>query len=538
MPRIPWPGIGEGVGLALALLFVFLMAFVPHLDTFREPRPSEAQAIPRLADAAADYAKGERPGYPHTVHVDENVHWVLAANVQRDQHLFQVFPVGESKSQDALLSLRGAVHERGFHLILAEAQALTGVPFQYLFLYLPAAWLAFTAFCLYALLRPHPAALPAAAFVGLIPTTARFLGPAFLVPIGFVLAWLPVVLILAEPAKRHLGAAALLLVATAWAFFVHLIGGFAAVGLLALSAVFTAPRERRSALLLLIVALAPALWIYRAFAADVQAELQREEGLPIDFTIFDGWGVAALFGWTLAMPFIVFRHQWIARTPLLALSAASAASLALIISSVAFDLNRYATYARWHPVFFLTAAVPLGYGVALLMRAVRDALAHLPGPGRLIRPTSAALAGATGLLAASLLGAPGVAGHMTEGYYHVIDDEDWARFTWIAANVGPDYEVFLAHPWKAMILTAVSGKEPHAVLAPGAPPVRGEDYLRFAQTGGSLEFFVLNDITLVISTGKPPFDEFVELAPGVWGLKPEIAHEIAMIRAEERARTR
>ena len=84
--------------------------------------------------------------------------------------------------------MRGAVHEHGYHLLFAEVQELTGVGWQPMFEYLPAAWMAFISFGVYALLRPDPAAIPAAAFVGLIPSTARFWGRAFFVPIGFSLA--------------------------------------------------------------------------------------------------------------------------------------------------------------------------------------------------------------------------------------------------------------------------------------------------------------------------------------------------------------
>lgn len=532
--RRPWLRSGaECVGLSVALVFVFLMAYTPHLDVFREERQEDDSTLADLASYSYQRAAGERGGYPYPLHVDENLHWAMSANIQRSEQLFVDYPVGKIHSDDRIYSLRGAVHERGFQLILAQVQSITGVPYFHLFQFLPALWLTFTAFGVYAMLRPHAAAIPAAAFVGLIPTTVRFLGPSFLVPIGFVLAWIPAALILSPFAHRRVGTAFVLAALVTWAFFIHLIGGFAAVGLLAIAGFSSVREERRSALLLLLTAVLPVLWLYRAFASGVEGELQREEGLPIDFTIFDGFGVSALVAWVFSLPLFVYARPVRGRLPLNTFALGSVLVFAMIILSTAADLNRYATYARWHPIFFLLAAVPLGYLVAVAAGVVRVALLRIRSSNRLLAGARRTLPVASALLLAFAVVNGGVSGHLREQYYHVIDAGDWERFEWIAQNVGPEYEVFLVHPWKAPVLSAMSGKEPHTFLAPGAPPARGEDYDRFVETGQTAEFFILNDVTLVLSTRKPPHDFFVQLGPDVWGVKPEIAREIAAIRAEE-----
>lgn len=526
----------EAAGLVAALGFVFVMAYVPHLDTFMGAPSGEYPNVMRVAEAARESVVGERRGYPYPLHVDENLHWVLIASTQRQDRVFLDSPWdGTPADSDRLLSLRGAVHEVGFRVALAEVQELTGVPFVHLFRFLPAAWLTFTAFGLYAALRPHPVSIPAAFFVGLVPTTVRFLGPSFLVPIGFSLAWLPAVVILAEPAKRRADAAFLLLMVVAWAFFVHLIGGFAAVSLLAFAALFSVGRERRSAFVLLLLALLPVLWLYRAFTADVQGELDREEGLPIDFTIFDHFGVPALFLWGGGVLSLLVWPPKRSAIPVASFAALSVLALSLILGGIVLDLDKYATYARWHPPFFTAAAVPLAYAVVVASRGIGWAAGNLLDQWpKIARNAIPAITLVAGLVLAPAVAGQGIGYHMREPYYHVIDDADWAAYTQVALVAGPEYEVFLTHPWKAPVLVALTGMYPHAWLMPGTPPNRGEDYEMYASTGGTMAFFIDNDITLVATRGKPPYEEFVPLAGDSWAMRPDLARQIAEIRALER----
>lgn len=506
------------------------MGFVPHLNTAGDDRPPAHAAIPRLVQSAWEVLRGEREGYPYSLHADENVHWVLISNVQRYEDVFVKYPSGAITDRSGVFTLRGAVHERGFHVVMAEIQGLTGVPFETLFHVLPAAWLGFTAFALYALLRPHPAALPAAAFVGLVPTTVRFLGPGFLVPIGFALAWIPATLIVAEQARHRVPGMVLLLVLAAWAYFVHLTVGIAVLALLAFWALSRGREHWKTSLALLALAASPAAWFYQTFRSDIAYEVAREENLPIDFTIFDGFGLLALFGWAAGVLLIVAWPPARRSGPVHAFTALSVGALGLIVASVAWDLDRYATYARWHAPFFLAAAVPLGYAVVGAATFAREAVLVVAGAARRARPAAAAVGVVAAVALTAVFASSGTAGHLREPYYHLIQPTDWERFTWIRDNVGPEYEVFLGDPWQAPVLTALTGKEPHAWLAPGWPPARGEDYVLFSRTGGTLEFFLLHDITLVISDLKPPFPEFVTLAPGVHAIDPKVAKELAEIR--------
>ncbi|HEX9816246.1 MAG TPA: hypothetical protein VGB18_04640, partial [Candidatus Thermoplasmatota archaeon] len=233
---------------------------------------------------------------------------------------------------------------------------------------------------------------------------------------------------------------------------------------------------------------------------------------------------------------LVARPPRRARSSFLAASFMSLATLGLILAGLAFEWDSYATYARWHPPFFFLAAVPLGFLFDRIRHSTFSLLAKIPtwvkGQRRTLEQVYAYTIAAALFFVA---GFQGVQDHVQTPYYRVISDSDWEAFQVVVDKAGPDYEVFLAHPWKAPVLSAVSGKHPRAVLYPGVPPVNDAEYRNYLTTGASLDYFILNDVTLVVASGQPPFPEFIELGPDVWGLHPDIAREIAEIRASERA---
>jgi hypothetical protein len=106
---------------------------------------------------------------------------------------------------------------------------VSGVPWPVLFRFLPALWTGLTAWMVWSFLRPWDGAPLAAALAALAPTSARFIGPAFLVPIGLGLAWIPLVALLAREVVDRRRSPGLLVLAVAWAFFIHFIAGIAAL---------------------------------------------------------------------------------------------------------------------------------------------------------------------------------------------------------------------------------------------------------------------------------------------------------------------
>lgn len=543
--EVPWKKIGTALALFAALGFVFSVQYVPHLATFENPPPEDEPGLYRLGHAWFNYAEGDREGFPWAIHVDEHFHASLIAKTQRADQLTPWNPYSaETGDFDPMESgLKKGVHERGYHILFAQIQDVTGVSTLHLYQFLPALWMVFTAFAVYALVRPNPAAVPAAAFVALVPTTVRFLGTGFLVPIGFSLAWLPVAAILTRPARKDAAAAALLLGTVTWAFFVHLVAGFACVAIVLGAALFSSGRARRSAMILFGLALIPVAWLYRSFSAGVQGQIQREETLPIDFTIFDNFGVITLGIWAVGLALFILDPPHEDDRPAVAgVAALSGVALALIVSSVVFDLNRYATYTRMHPIFFLSAAVPAGFAVSIVGQrvgqGVRDSLGWISDRWRSfpVNPPSALRTGVAVVVALAVMApatSQAVSYHIDEGYYRVMEEDTWAAYNTVERDLdepGTPYEVFLSHPWRAPFLVEKTGKVPHTVMEPGGPPGKGEDWVGHLQGDRNASFYVMNDITLVVAERKPPGDFWQQTGPMVWAMEEPYAEQIQRIR--------
>lgn len=548
---MPWGSVGKALALVLALGFVFSVQFIPHLATFERAPPGDDPGLLQLGQAMGNYVRDYREGYPWAIHVDEHFHASVISKVQDLDRLIPWDPYEETHGEfDAFGGLKGAIHERGYHIFMAQAQELTGISTYHLYQYGPAAWMVFTAFAVYALVRPHPAAIPAAAFVGLVPTTVRFLGPGFLVPIGFSLAWLPVAAILTGPARKKASAAGLLLTVVVWSFFVHLIAGFAALALVLGAALFSAGRHRKSAAILFLLGLVPTLWLARSFWGGIQAQIEREETLPIDFTIFDNFGFLMLFLWGagIALYWLNPPDGDEADHPATAaFGALSLVALGLIVGGVVFDWNRYATYTRMHPIFFLTAALPAGYAVYQVgawAGAIAERIAgwaaskirRISRPDRVGKGIGVSVAVLVALATAAPAASQAVGYHLDEGYYRVMQPEPWDAYTYVDETLphgeeGP-YDVFLAHPWRAPFLVEMTGKHPYAVMRPGGAPQNGDAWASYLQGQDDLSDYVMNDITLVVGPRQPPGGVWTN-ATGtdyVWMMDEPYAEQIDRLR--------
>ena len=135
-------------------------------------------------------------GYGLPFHADEWVHWGYTRAFMETGGVDFANPfTGEAQS----------VHpEIGFHAFLGCFTWLSGASLQTVFVYLPALIAALTGLAAYTLgdMGQRRFGLGAAFFVAFLPTTIRFLGPSFLVPVALGLLLALVALILAEAEGR------------------------------------------------------------------------------------------------------------------------------------------------------------------------------------------------------------------------------------------------------------------------------------------------------------------------------------------------
>lgn len=536
----------QAVGLILALIFVGLVTYLPHMQTLEgrvnptggvEDR-SEESPWTRLGGAYVGWANGTREDYPFPMHVDADVHWVRSAAILRQETMRYDDPYTGQPRQEPTEIGFGEVHEQGFHLAFAQFHDMTGIPFILLIRFLPAAFAMLSAWLIWGALRPWPGAPLAAAFVALVPSSPRFLGIAFFVPIGLGLAWIAAALLMSKWSSRSASAGVLALVLGVWAFFIHLIVGFAFL-LAYLAAAPLALRERRADLFTTSLAISvPVVLLFTAFTADFEREIKVLEFLPLDFTIFDQLGIPFLAAWALGSAMLTLRPlPKQARIPIVAATVASAVALGLIVINLVFDLRSYAMYDRWHQPFALFASVPVAYGIVTAFQLVRDAFRwgwrqfvseRQAVPAMLRAGTMASLILGVVLLpvAAGAVATPGLRTHLDTPFYYFMDYPTWVAFS-ENADQPEHYETFMAHPWQAPIFNALSGKRPYTVLHPGEPPVHSQDWIVY-QRGKFQDDVWLAERGISLTFQQPwPTGPHWQGAPGgAYQLTPEAAEAL------------
>lgn len=438
--------LGTAVLLVVALLGVAITAFIPHLGF----KFNEKETPIDVGVAAYEWVTGAREGYMHPVHGDELRLWVHAADLQRGDVRYET------------IHLRSVVHELGFVMLWAYVQAMTGVDGEELIVYLPAMWSTFIAFALFATLRPHPCATLAALAFVLAPTTPRFLGMGFFVPIGFVLPWALAAIILESRARRDPWSAIALTGVVGWSFFVHLIGGFAVIAAILLLAGRRGWRREKwwwtplaATAFLVIVSLA-------FFSDDIASELGRQESregqMRLDSTVFfEDFGWAALGLWFIGTIALLVRPPSGAGEEAWVLAAASVVCVVLIVYTRFFNPGLYATYDRWHVPFFFVACASVGYALWLSGAVVVRSLASVSDRFRPAAPILACLVVAGFFIVAAW---PSVTAHADVNYARPFAEKDIEAAAWYRDNMGPHYPAYGAQRDIGYLIEAWTGRQP------------------------------------------------------------------------------
>ncbi len=494
--------------LAGVLTLVALVAYIPHM-----PGQANEPAHPYggLAWRAWDAAQGS--DYPYPIHVDEHIHMARIAGMVRQGTVLSDDPYTGEPEPGELLTVAGMRGERGFQLGIAQLHLLTGASLPTLFHFLPAFWSAYLALALFLALRPAPGALAAAAFVAILHTTLRFMGPAFLIPSAFGLPWLLGVLVVAAKGQGPARLAGLSLLITA-AFFMHLVDGVLALAVgLATALLLNLPVLQRLALAGTV--LLPLLWVWPSAGNDIVAAVSTTSTLPFDRHYFLTPGLLVLGLATVGAFAAWYRMRGRfdpATLPHRVLAVLALALMASLATSIQAGHSNDATYSRLVHFFFLCLAALAGLGAAAPLRLLVSRLARPRW-----RPLAAGAAvGATVLLA---LAHP-LQAHIDEQYYGVFSPAAWEAAGAFAQTGAGSEDLFLSHPWQAPVYNSVTGARPYAVLLPGAPPVRGEDYVYYMESGGANATWLQErDIDYVVSE-QPPNAPHQRLAPGVYRLLP------------------
>lgn len=440
--------------------------------------------------------------YPYPVHMDEYLHWGYARAVQVSGEVAPADPFGADPlvkdrpeaAEEPLSSYPTEIHERGFHGYLAVLQGVTGIPWLPLIEFLPLAVWLFTALVAYALAQRWDAGVAVVLWMAAIPTTLRFLGPGFVVPITFSLPFV----LLALLASTHGGgrgawACVAILAAAAWP--IHAMGALLltfCVGVALLA------QERAGRLVYAAAVLFPFLLAWPYYVPQLSS-LRFSPDLPIATEAVRIGMLPVLLFAAVGAYYGVVRGRPRERAVALALALTLVGAVTVIVHRHMFGWDLLRLYDRTVTTFGLFAALLAGIGVRGIARGLAGATGRLRWP-QWRRP---ALALAVALLIAiqGAAVATAVRDNVRQPYYEVLTDARYSLYLEAAALYGGREGRALVDGVDTMAWTAITGIPTAYVQYPssGDPP---PEIKRFFEDGSrDTAFLVQHGVTLVV-TGR------------------------------------
>lgn len=486
--------------LALILVVVALVTYMSHWD------PD---------------AQGWRPS---PVHMDEYVHWGYSEAILDARSVYFRDPFSGAHSDGAIDSVRfqDNLHERGFQALLAVWIDALGVEHEMVVVVAPPIIAVILALGLYSIGAIWGAALPTAACAALIPTSLRYLGPGFLVPIAAALPFLLLALFLLFRRGHARTWVALAFVAGAlWT--IHFAVAAVVPGIILLFALASAREPARAAALAvlgLLPLLAAAPLLTMRFKPD-PSPLPPELGNALIFGpllfVLAGLGVARLAG---------SEHPG-ARASGIAIGCTILAGMWFITHRLETGEDPFGAYDRVPLLVTVLAAIPAGAALA----AAPIAAAAFARRWRLevLGVRVAALAMAALLIPVAAAGAATMA---TEPRYHVITPDEHAAFHAAREALGPLHRRAAVDGIATMPFSIITGRPTLFVATPEniAPP---RDLAAFFAGGAADTLFLLqNDVTIVVTGRIVNNPDLRSVAPGVYVLRDDYAELLAAVAGD------
>ena len=470
-----------------------------------------------------------RLDYDYPLHEDEWTHFTEARSIAEEGTIPFLDPVtGEDRADPVTEETRSSPHfEVGYQLFLAEFKLVTGLPWLAIFRYLPSALFALTALSAYLFGNRRGFGLEAALFACLVPTTVRFLGPAFAVPVALGLFLVPLILLLMSEFWPSRGLPVLLLPLLSFLFIAHAPTALFAGLIVAVYGLFQTLRRalsrrstRRRALghlaaVLGVVGLSslPLLaynnWLVGAAAA---------EPLPRELLEAPGSMVARL-GY-IPYPLFVLGLVLLARSGRRtdrALLATTVLVSAYAFLHYEFGVGNAALYSRSILYLSLLLLLIAGLATAWLRRWLAKTLSPRWASG-------ASLAAAGVVLGAVMVPslALNVEARYDETFYHRIGDTQYDDFVWIRDNLCSGYGRALTDPKFGRPFAAISGRYAYAAIpataAPVRPPRLDEARLELKEGVPDADWLRQHDVSIVYTTGRVESPELVKVHDRVYVL--------------------
>jgi len=454
-------------------------------------------------------------GYSYPVHVDEWAHLAFSEVIVQEASAIEIHSPFTGKAAAWSQSL-----EAGFHLLWAILKQVTDISWMVLFKYSPAVIFMITVLLVYILGRREGFGWEAALCTCFVPTTLRFMGPGFMVPVALGLLFIPLSLFIAFN-FRNCQSYMLLFISTSFLVLAH---GYTALGLIIALTPYIMLNLRKNfwhslgiTLALVVPFLMPLLlgwflWgrnvLLSGLGAFITPQLPPRPELPYISQVPHVYGYLPTFLFVAGIFLLAMRG----RLKDYSLVIAPMLFLVLIGSFVKFQYGIQTMYDRSFLYLMLMMGVVGGYG----LRGIRDI--RLSG-----RLKSAFLSRNTGNIICLILLIPtvffSVRSHLDTPYYHMIDTRDYEAFVWIRKNTGDEYDKAILDPWKGTAFTAISGKKVYSRI--GAAPRKSDmRAYRFLQEGCSdTAFLKQNGISIVYTVWECNNPDLVEVKKNVYLLE-------------------
>lgn len=470
------------VALVLVVVGVAVVAYFPHWN----PVTGEKRSLP--------------------VHMDEYVHWGAAISVLQSGSVDAPDPFrGTATSRD--FSISQDLHERGYHVYLAAFQDATGLAWITIFQFGPALVAVLAALAVYALAERWTAGVEAALWVAAVPTTLRFLGPGFLVPIAFTMPMLAFGLhiILHEHGSRSYIAIAIL-AAALWP--IHAMGALIMLTFCVLAGLASLNEPARAAALIGTAA-APALVALPYYTSRVQA-VDVLNTLPIDLKYLHFAGAVLFVFAALGVAWLCSRKATISAGIVLGTILSMGGIIIVWRAETGADL--FGLYDRTITLLPFLAAIAGGAGVVALRRAMTR-----PVPLRRLAVTVAA---------ALLIVQVGVVvalaqGPMKESYYEVVTAGTFEEYVSVRAALADVHRLAIVDG-QTMPFTIATGIPTLFVFLPlsEAPPEAVAQF--FEDDAGDTLFLLQSGATVVVTQHHVDNPYLVRLSESVYVLPEDM----------------
>ena len=396
-----------------------------------------------------------------------------------------------------------------------------------IFRYLPSAVFALTALSAYVFASRRGFGLEAAFFACLVPTTVRFLGPAFAVPVALGLFFVPLILFLVSHFWSSRLLPLLLLPLLSFLFIAHAPTALFVSGIVAVYGLFGTLRRalsRRSvrgralvhlATVFLVVGLSslPFVAYNDWLVGSAAVEPIPQELLTAPGSMIERLGYIPYPLFVLGLVLLARSGRRIDRA--LLVTTVLVAAYAFVYYE--FGLGNGAIYSR--SILYLSLLLLL---IAALATAwLRTQLGALLSP-RMAAGGSLVAAGL--VLATAML--PSVAVNVDaryeETFYHRIGETQYDDFVWIRDNLCSGYERALTDPKFGRPFAAVSGRYAFAAIPATSAPVRPQrlDDARLELKEGvpDADWLRENGVNIVYTTGRVESPELVKVHDRVYVL--------------------